>query len=235
MASIGPLYPGSAPVNDPTSTAGVVSWTNPDRAQTQNDSGATVTISRTNASLYLIALNYGPSLPAGATLSGILVELRLKLVSGSNPSNLTVTARFCTLVFSKGKWVLTFFNDTKGTLPSTLTGSFAYYALGSSSDIWGFDPSVNVSFFNDSTVGLSIQASTAHLTDTPQVELDTARITYYTPAPAGSINLLLMGVGSILSAASAWLGYLPWLRSKLWHAGYWLKGGRWATRQLQAV
>jgi hypothetical protein len=77
-------------------------------------------------------------------------------------------------------------------------------------------------------MALKVATATAK---TGTFEIDTVRMTYYyTPAAvSGAPILLLIGVGSILAAASAWLGCLPWLRSKLWHAGYWLRGGRWLT------
>ena len=237
MATVGPLYPGSAPVNDPTaSPAGVTPWTGPSNAQAEGGTGATVTATRDEPSQYLCLTNFGPALPAG-TVDGIILEVRAKKTSGTGPGWI-IGARFMNLVFSKGNWSLTLYTSAP-RLSSSITGTYAYYSLGGVTDTWDAG-SISTSFVNPSTRGFTIQTAYQEISGSVEIDagydVDTARATYYyTPAPTGSINLLLMGVGSILSAASAWLGYLPWLRSKLWHAGYWLKGGRWATRQLQAV
>lgn len=232
MATVGPLYPGSAPVNDPTaSPAGVTPWTGPSNAQAEGGTGATVTATRDEPSQYLCLTNFGPALPAG-TVDGIILAVRAKKTSGTGPGWI-IGARLMNLVFSKGNWNLTLYTSSP-RLSSALTGTYTYVNLGGATDTWDNPGPIPTSVANASTTGFTIQTAYQELSGSAGFDVDTARATYYyTPTATGGVNLLLMGCGSILSAASAWLGCLPWLRSQLWHAGYWLKGGRWTTRRLQ--
>lgn len=211
MANTPALYPGSAPTNDAAS--GTIDWINPDRAQTVNGSGATVSLASKQQSKYLKCVNFLPAIPGTATIGNVVVEVLGKITSSSG----TPTHGF-TLVDNTGGIIgaSAFDNCTFG-------GTFGYLSLT-------LDASARTpTELNGALSGVAYKAVASN-GGTLAVEVDTLRVTYYyTLAPAGSINLLLMGVGSILAAASAWLGYLPWLRSKLWHAGYWLKGGQWIT------
>lgn len=192
MANTAALYPGAAPVDDPTTTVGAVAWTNPGRAQSQNDSGATVSIDRTNASHYLIANTFGPSLPAGCTLNGLVVEVRAKRTSGTGTGSL-LSVQWCGLTFSKGSWSLSTYGSAK-TNSSGLTGSFAYYTFGTSSDVWG--TSNPASDFNADSTGVAIQVSTGNPTDTPAYEVDTVRVTYYyTEAATGKRSSISLSAG----------------------------------------
>lgn len=192
MANTAALYPGAAPVDDPTVTVGAVAWTNPDRAQTQNDSGATVSIDRTNASHYLIANTFGPSLPAGCTLDGLVVEVRAKRTSGTG-ANSSLRVQWCGLFNNKGTYNLSLYGNQKVN-NSGLTGSFAYYTFGTSSDVWGI--SNPVSDFNYGGTGVAIQCVTTDLTDTPAFEVDTVRVTYhYTEAATGKRSSISLSAG----------------------------------------
>ena len=220
MASIGPLYPGSSPTSTAGNGGGTVDWINPDRAQTENDDGATVTLGSKQTAKYLKCVNFpNTSIPGTSTMDGILLEIRGRQTAASGGGGLTAN------LFDSSGAELGSNGHSFGTPP--FTGSFAYISLGGSTDPWfGGRPA---SDFTGALAGVGVWANTA-TGASATIEIDTVRMTYYyTPPATSSPNLLLMGVGSILAAASAWLGYLPWLRSKLWHAGYWLKGGRWIT------
>ncbi len=73
MASEGPNNPGTM-ADD--AAVGTVTWTNPDNAKTSNDSYATApNIFNGTKTHYLKATNFGFSIPAGATINGIVVEI----------------------------------------------------------------------------------------------------------------------------------------------------------------
>lgn len=74
MSSIGPLSPGTM-ADD--ATVGSVSWSNPDNAKVSDNVYATVNLA-TGASHYLKATNFGFSIPTGATIDSILVEVEGK-------------------------------------------------------------------------------------------------------------------------------------------------------------
>lgn len=211
MASVGPLYPGSAPTNDATS--GTIDWINPDRAQTANGSGATVSLASKQSSKYLKCVNFLPGIDSTATIGNVVVEVLGKITSSSG----TPTHIF-TIVDNTGGII-----GGSAVDNCTFGGTFGYLSLT-------LDASARTPTELNGALSGVVYKAIASNGGTLNLEVDTLRATYYYTLPAtGSVNLLLMGVGSILAAASAWLGCLPWLRSKLWHAGYWLRGGRWTT------
>lgn len=222
MASIGPLYPGSAPTSTAGNGGGTVAWTNSDLAQTENGSGAMVSLASKQISQYLKCVNFpNTSIPGTSSMDGILLEIRGRQTAGSGGGGLAA------LLFDSAGGELGSNGHSFGTPP--FTGSFSYVSLGGSTDPWFAGRPA--SDFTGALAGVGVWVNTA-TGASATIEIDTLRMTYwYTPpSTGGPAQLLLMGVGSILAAASAWLGRISqWAASKLWHAGYWLKGGRWLT------
>lgn len=70
MATQGPYSPGTM-ADD--STVGTVTWVNPDNAKASDDVRAIMYYG--GSSHYLKATNFGFSIPAGATINGIVVEI----------------------------------------------------------------------------------------------------------------------------------------------------------------
>jgi len=60
-------------------------WGNPVRAQTSNNSDATVTLNDNQASDALVCLQYGFAIPASATVEGIIVRIERATSAGSSP------------------------------------------------------------------------------------------------------------------------------------------------------
>jgi len=61
---------------------GTQNWGNANRAETQNDSGATVTVNDGQVSEYLRCTDYGFAIPTSATINGIAVTVR-RIVSST--------------------------------------------------------------------------------------------------------------------------------------------------------
>ncbi len=59
-------------------------WANPDRAQTSNNSDATVNLDDNDTSDALVCFDYGFAIPAGATVLGIIVKLERSTSSGGS-------------------------------------------------------------------------------------------------------------------------------------------------------
>ena len=74
-ASAGPNSPGTM-ADD--ATVGTAAWTNPDNAKVSDNVYTTVGAGDTGISHYLKATNFGFSIPSGATIGGILVEIERK-------------------------------------------------------------------------------------------------------------------------------------------------------------
>lgn len=78
MAQQGPLSPGTI-VND--AAPGGIPWTSPAFAADSNDNWATAALNG-ESSQYILATNFGFSIPSGSTIDGIVIEVE-KSVTGS--------------------------------------------------------------------------------------------------------------------------------------------------------
>lgn len=85
MASQGPNNPGTVAQEGPGT-----SWTNPTNVQTSNNIYATIDLMNLTVCRLLKATDYGFSIPAGATINGILVTIERKAASASRVSDLNV-------------------------------------------------------------------------------------------------------------------------------------------------
>lgn len=126
MATQGPNSPGTA-ADD--ATVGTLAWSNPDNIKVSDNvyaSASTSTVPFTTH--YLKATNFGFSIPAGATINGILVEIERKM---SGPSVSVIDSEI-KIVKSDGSIGST--NKSTGATWQTVE---SYSSFGGSSDLWG--------------------------------------------------------------------------------------------------
>jgi len=170
MASSGPNSPGTL-AND--ASVGTFAWTNPDNAASSNNSYATaVSPSGEQNSNYLKATNFGFSIPADATINGIVVEVEWK--TSANNYHIDDIARLVKAGTVSGS------NLASGGSP--LPTVEAYKTFGSSLNLWG--NTLTPSDVNNSGFGFVLQLR-ATAPETGYV--DHIRITaYYTPAASGA-------------------------------------------------
>ena len=144
-------------------TGGSVSWTNPDNAKVSDGVYATVVLS-SQGSHWLKATNFGFSIPSGATINGIIVEIEGKSVGPYCGFN-------SFLVKADGTISTT---GRESAIPSTE----AYISYGSSTDLWG--ETWDSTKINDVDFGV-VSATPAFYNGT--ISIDHIRITvYYTEA-----------------------------------------------------
>lgn len=85
MTTEGPNAPGTI-VSD--NTVGTEAWANPGNAASSDDSYAAATLSNgAGISEYLLATNFGFSIPAGATINGITVTVELSATQSNRVSD----------------------------------------------------------------------------------------------------------------------------------------------------
>lgn len=176
MSSAGPNSPGTL-AND--TAVGTNAWSNPGNAAASDNSRATFT--STGSSNYLKATNFGFSIPAGATIDGIVVEVeRSANLSGTGGGGARIEDLIAKLVVGG-----TVSGTSKAVGGSAnrwpLTASEAYKTFGASNDLWGL--TLSVSDVNASNFGFVLQA-TGNLQDGSEIgSVDHIRMTvYYTPA-----------------------------------------------------
>ena len=175
MASIGPLSPGTM-ADD--ATVGTVSWTNPDNAKVSDNVYAVIG-DQNITSHYLKATNFGFSIPTGATINGILVEIERKASSSVRvkDSSVKIVKADSTL----GSTNKAYINDL---WPNT----DAYKSYGSSSDLW--DETWTAENINDVDFGVVLSAIN---TISTTFSVDHIRITvYYTEVAAASTGNMFL-------------------------------------------
>lgn len=161
----------NTPATSPGTMASVdfgalAAWDTPDNAKVSDDVYTTTfsTTSGGSATDYLEATNFGFSIPAGATINGILVEVEKK--ASHDEVNFTVQDYIVKLL--KGGVVTGDRKEIGGTW--SLTES--YYTYGGNSDLWGttWTPAeINASDFGlsflgwISTTGAAVTASVDHI------------------------------------------------------------------------
>lgn len=162
MVSSGPNN-GSSAAN--VTRFGGDAWTNPTDALSSNNVYSTCAAS-SNRSDNLEVTGFGFSIPAGATIDGIEIEVEAK--SGASGSGLNFTT-----------WAIKSGSLFGGTIVRTATASDAYYTFGGPTEKFG--TTWTVADINDAAFGCSVRfyeiATGTH-------SVDHVRITvYYTEAP----------------------------------------------------
>jgi len=123
MASQGPYSPGTAANN---SSVGITSWSDVDNIKTEN-SIPSVSSGKNQQTNYIKATGFGFSIPSGATIDGIIVEVRRSRSAQYQTKDSVASIVVNGSISSSNK------ADTVTNWPTTYT----YKTYGSSSDVWG--------------------------------------------------------------------------------------------------
>ena len=157
-------------------TVGTVTWTNPNNAKVE-DGNTAETVLNSQTSHYLKATNFGLSIPVGATINGILVEIKKKQVIDGN----YIKDSLVKIVKSDGSFGTT----NKADTIDYWTGTLLYSSYGSSSDLWG--ENWTPADINNANFGTVISA--IGITTACTVYIDCIRMTvYYTTGATGFIT-----------------------------------------------
>lgn len=168
MASQGPNYAGTGE-ND--ASYGSNDWVNPGNITAEDASVSTFLAFGADTSNYLKATNFGFSIPSGATIDGILVEI---LITDNGGTGLDDRVRIV-----KGGTISTTDLSTGAGIPN----AEAYVSYGGATNLWG--ESWTDSDINASNFGVVYAAVTTEFTS---VQVNTIRVTvYYTSAAGASL------------------------------------------------
>jgi len=168
MASQGPNSPGTM-ADD--ATVGSVAWNNPNNAKVSDNVYAMIELGESDyISHYLKATNFGFSIPEGATIDGIVVEIeRKKTADTLNDSSIKI-------IKSDGS-----FGTTDKSIGAAWSTTESYISYGANNDLWG--ESWTATDINDANFGVGISA----YSDQGDAYIDHIRITvYYTEAATGT-------------------------------------------------
>jgi len=180
MASQGPNSPGT--MADDDSSGGFFTWLDVDTAKTSNDEYPSIQYgemgydTRTH---YLKATNFGFTIPAGATINGIVVEIERKRLNGQYR---IINDDEVKIVKSDGSIGAENKADTETDWP--LTDTYATY--GADNDLW--NESWSASDINNANFGVVLSVySGGGGPHGGAPKVDHIRITvYYTEAPVGT-------------------------------------------------
>lgn len=142
MASQGPNSGGTF-ANE--TSIGTQAWTSPSNAASSNNSYVTATSSGTGEWLtnYIKATNFGFSIPGGATIDGIIVEVERKALTNNGTQFIVDNS----VKLVKGG---TISGSEKADTSTKWLTSDTYKTYGSSTDLWGLtwtDSDINSSTF----------------------------------------------------------------------------------------
>lgn len=154
-------------------SAGDVAWSTPTNIASSDDSYATSAIGSLQTTQYLVATGFGFSIPAGATINGITVEIEKSRTGLGSVNDLAVRIVKGGVIGSTDKSNATAWPTTD-----------AYTTYGSSSDVWG--ETWTSTDINASNFGVMIRG-TNNAARSATARVDHIRITItYTPATASS-------------------------------------------------
>lgn len=162
----GPKSPGTVTGND----GGGDPWTNPSNAVSSNDSRATY--AKNAFSDLLIATDFGFTLPAGSTVSGIVAEIERRQTGAGSVADTSV-------YIVKGGSVQTTENKADPAHPSWPTVD-TYKAYGNLADLWS--QTWAYTDINAANFGIALEV---FCFDSGQAEVDHIRITVYYTDPGG--------------------------------------------------
>lgn len=173
MASQGPLFPGT--VTTAVGAAGAEDWVTPNNIKVDDGTEAQIiaaTFDSPDQSFELTAANFGFTVPTGATIDGLVVEIDRRCFAGSAQDNNVVVVHQFGVSSDKA---------TATAWPATL----AVASYGSAADVWGL--TATPAMVNDPAFGVTLVAlATAVNTD---IAVDFIRMTvHYTPAGAAVLT-----------------------------------------------
>lgn len=194
MASQGPLSPGTLASN---SAVGTVAWVNPANAAASDNSYATAEVTGVLATThYLFATGLGFSIPAGATVNGVVVEVELKANSAGfdfdNASDSDIRLVVGGAAAGTNKARSAFF---------TWATTDTYITYGGAADLWGLTPTADQVNAADFGVGVSAKLNGTVVGGLIRASIDHVRVTVYYTAAAPPADAT--GTAPLTFAASA--------------------------------
>jgi hypothetical protein len=176
MSTAGPNSPGTMADSDAVGTA---AWYQPDRAKANDGSYTSATVMDPFTSHYLKATNFGFTIPTGATINGITVEIEEQDPADSNTINDSVVR------IIKADGALGTENKAKAT---KWTSATTYITYGANNDLWG--ESWDYSAINDTDFGVVLSATDAGMFG--QMFVDHIQITItYTAGASTSVPVIM--------------------------------------------
>lgn len=143
MAATGNVFAGTGENN---AGIGATAWTNP--GNLVSDNGTDATCNAAASSQYLVARNFGFTLPANAVILGITIRVEAsEHTTGTESLNARLQDESGTLVGSSKA------NTISGTTK-------AVYTYGSASDVWS--ATLTAAIVNDPDFGVRLWFTTAH-------------------------------------------------------------------------
>jgi hypothetical protein len=189
MAFQGSLSPSTV-VDD--SSVGTVTWTNPSNAVASDNVRASINGATGATSHYLKATGFGFSIPTGATIDGIVLEI--ERAKGA----LDAAAKDSSVKLVKGGTVSG--TDKADTVTVWPSGD-AYATYGSPTDLWG--QSWTPSDINDSTFGAALSAQITFADFGSDAVVDHMRITvYYSTSGNATFNASVLSVVASIATAA---------------------------------
>jgi hypothetical protein len=180
MASQGPNFPATAAsLANAGTSENAEAWVSPSNIGSDNGVEATITAATYDSpdiSQLLVASNFGFSIPAGATILGIVVEIDRRNSAGAASDNRVQLAKGTTFADLVG--------NNKADLALDWPTTTAVASYGASNDLWGASWSVTDINASSFAVFLSAQADAAN-TDV-QVDYVRVTVTYADTALAGT-------------------------------------------------
>lgn len=162
------LGPNSAGTGADDATVGTLAWSNPDRVVASDDSKANASSTANVTTHYLKATNFGFTVPVGATINGITVEVERMTTNNAAARN-TVDNSVRLVVGG------TITGDDKADAATKWPIADAYATYGGASTLWGLTPTV--AQVNASDFGVVISATTTSDGATINARIDHIRIT----------------------------------------------------------
>lgn len=172
MASQGPNNPSAAENN---TGVGSAAWGSPTNAKTQNGSGAAVSGTNGTISNWLICRGLGFTVPAGATINGVVVDILVRDYSAGNPG-----------VDDQVK--LGYLYTPAGNSRASATAyphSYDWITHGGTADNWGV--SLTPSYVNDTLFGVFISSRcTGGGSSAGYANIDAVAVTVYYTEGSGA-------------------------------------------------
>lgn len=178
MASAGPRSGGTFATENNPAASGTTDWSSPGNAAAEDGSYANITMGGSASGDFLKATNFGFTIPTGATIDGIVLDVK-------KSNGATGGAKDKTIKLVKGG---TFQGDDKADTATAWpsVGSFAYVSYGGASDKWGLTWAYTDINASDFGAGISAVRS-GGTTPAECARIDHIRITvYYTESAGGA-------------------------------------------------
>lgn len=169
----GPRFAGSGTTD---AAVGVSDWSDASNIAAEDAGGAVNRNEEDQQSRYLVASNFGFSVPAGTTITGISVEVLRRVSPDGNGTAVDAAVRIVKGGVIGG-------SDRSGTDPWPT--AFGWRSYGSATDLWG--ETWTPSDFNNPSFGVAISASVDVTRPELVLEVDAIRITVHT-AEAASVG-----------------------------------------------